>query len=269
MSHQPTVEQIARTPVVYTLPGMEAVRVQRDLTFQSEDGQELAMDLYRPDASAGVPPAWVVLVVGYPEPGVRRVLGCGLRETGSAVSWARLIAASGLAAVVYSNRQPAADLRAVLGHLATHAEDLGIDRDKFGIWASSGNGPLALSQLLTTITSRPRCAALLYPVLMDLDGATDVAQSSATWGFVNPCEGRTVSELAVDVPMLVARAGQDQIPHLNETLDRFAAAALRANLPLTVINHPNGPHAFDMFDDSPETHRIVKAILAFLQSQLM
>lgn len=269
MSHQPTVEQIARTPVVYTLPGMEDVRVRRDLTFQSEDGQELAMDLYQPNSSTGLPHASVVLVVGYPEPGVQRVLGCGLRETGSAISWARLIAASGLTAVVYSNRQPEADLRAVLSHLVSHADDLGIDRGKFGIWASSGSGPLALSQLLTTNMSRPRCAALLYPLLMDLDGATGVGQSSATWGFVNPCAGRTLSDLALDVPILIARAGQDQIPHLNETLDRFTAAAFQANRPLTVVNHPNGPHAFDLFDDSPQTHRIVRAVLTFLQSHLM
>ncbi len=42
------------------------------------------------------------------------------------------------------------------------------------------------------------------------------------------------------IPMLIARAGRDEVPLLNEALDRFTAKALAANAPLTVINHPAG-----------------------------
>jgi hypothetical protein len=56
---------------------------------------------------------------------------------------------------------------------------------------------------------------------------------------------------------------------LNETLDRFVAAALTGNLPMTLVNHPSGPHAFDLFHDSDESREIVRQTLAFLQFQLL
>jgi hypothetical protein len=46
------------------------------------------------------------------------------------------------------------------------------------------------------------------------------------------------------------------------------AAALRHNLPLTCINHPSGPHAFDLFDDSRAAQIVVRQVLAFLALHL-
>jgi hypothetical protein len=65
----------------------------------------------------------------------------------------------------------------------------------------------------------------------------------------------------------VARAGQDEFPHLNETLDRFLAHALARNLPITIVNHPTGPQAFDL-DDTATSREIVRQILGFLRFQL-
>ena len=53
------------------------------------------------------------------------------------------------------------------------------------------------------------------------------------------------SDLPPDVPLFIARGGCDEVPQVNETLDRFITHALAANLPLTVANHATGPHAFD------------------------
>jgi hypothetical protein len=65
------------------------------------------------------------------------------------------------------------------------------------------------------------------------------------------------------------RAGQEQMPRLNETLDRFLAAALTRNLPLTFVNHHTAPHAFDLFDNSEISREIVKQILAFMRFHLL
>ena len=51
-------------------------------------------------------------------------------------------------------------------------------------------------------------------------------------------------------------------------MDRFAAKALAANLPLTLVNHPNGPHAFDLFDESDTSREIVRRVLRFLSFEL-
>ena len=267
MNQKNEAERVSKSRVVYTMPGMESVHVTRDVPFTGADGGPLAMDVYSAATKDDERRAAVVLVGGYPDPGFERVVGCRFKEMGSTVSWAQLIAASGLAAIAYTNRQPEADLHALLDHLASHAGDFGIDQQGFGVWASSGNAPLALSLSMRGRERRPRCTALLYPYLMDLGDATAVGTASATFHFANPCTGHTLGDLADDVPILLARAGQDQMPQLNASLDQFAAAALGANLPLTLINHPAGVHGFDLYEDSDASRRIVRAILGFLAGQ--
>ncbi len=58
------------------------------------------------------------------------------------------------------------------------------------------------------------------------------------------------------------------MPNLNATIDRFAAKALELNFPLTIINHADGPHAFDLFDDSEGSRNAIRQILDFIQVQL-
>jgi hypothetical protein len=105
--------------------------------------------------------------------------------------------------------------------------------------------------------------------MLDSDGRTGVADAAAQFGFVNPCAGRSVEDLPDDIPLFLARAGLDRMPHLNDTLDRFIAQGLARNLPMTVVNHATGPHAFDLFDDSDTSREVVRQILAFLRFNLL
>ena len=52
-------------------------------------------------------------------------------------------------------------------------------------------------------------------------------------------------------------------------MDRFLAAALARNLPLTFTNHAEGQHAFDLFDDTDISRQIVAQILAFMRFHLV
>src|SRR5205823_9904212 len=107
----------------------------------------------------------------------------------------RLIAASGLVAVTYMNRQPAADLDSLVRHIRENDAALGIDGSRMGIWASSGNVPLALSVLLRTAEPFLTCAVMCYGYMLDLDGSTTVADAARMVGFVNPCAGASVGDL--------------------------------------------------------------------------
>jgi hypothetical protein len=260
---------ITKKTVVYEIPGMEAVSVRRDIVYRTTAAGDLTLDLYSPPKTS-VPLPAVVFVPGYSDPGAEARLGCKFKEMGSYISWARLTAASGMAAITYSNREPIADLDAVMRFIRENALSLGIDGGRIGIWAASGNVPLALSLLMKTKEPReyPRCAVLAYGLMLDLDGASGVAESAKIWGFTNPCSGKSVADLESQVPLFIARAGQDQIPHLNQALDAFVVKALESNLPLTLANHPTGPHAFDLFDDSPTSRAIICQILEFMRSQL-
>ncbi len=269
MAQETPRDHIAKKHVVCEIPGVDAVTTRPDVTFGSRDGDFLTMDLYYPPHfKDGARLPAVVIVAGFPDLGFQKIVGCKFKEMGSSVSWARLMAASGMVAITYSNREPAADVHTVLQYVRKNDAALGIDESRIGLWASSGNVPLALS-LLTQDSAAPlKCAVLCYGYMLDLDGSTDVAEAAKTFGFANPCAGKSVGNLQHDIPLFLARAGNDQMPHLNETLDRFVVNALESDRPVTLVNYPSAPHAFDLFQDTETSREIVSQILAFLRFHL-
>ena len=262
MNPQNRRHEIAMKPVVLTATGMDAVGVRRDIPYAVIDGETLTMDVYSPSTPEHISRQPVVLfVTGYSDVGMRNVMGCNAKDMASYDSWARLVAASGLVAITYTNHQPA-DVHAALRHVREHSTQLGIDAGRLAIWACSGNVPTALSVAMDT--PGVRCAVLLYGYMLDLDGSTVVEEASTTCRFANPSARRLVGDLPVDVPLFIARAGRDEMPHLNETIDRFVAAALDVNLPVSLVNHSQGPHAFDIVDASQASRAVVGQILRFL-----
>lgn len=265
---------ISKQVVVYRIPGMDDVKVLRDVEYSASDAGALTMDIYYPPGSPESAPRRlpaVVFVAGFPDEGFEAKVGCKFKEMGSSVSWARLTAASGLVAITYTNREPTRDLHALLQHIRRRADALGIERDRLGLWAGSGNVPLALSLLAREEEAGDylKCAVLCYGYTLDLEGSTGVAEAAGTWGFVNPCAGKSVADLSQSLPLFIARAGQDALPHLNEALDRFLCAALAHNLPLTFVNHAAAPHAFDLLHDSESTRETIRHILSFLRFHLL
>src|SRR5580693_1690714 len=87
-------EELFRAPVVYRVPGMDAIRVHHDLVYQNVEGVSLKADVYLPRKGNRFP---VVIFVhgGFPEG-----LEISGKESGQFKSWGRLVAASGMAAVV-------------------------------------------------------------------------------------------------------------------------------------------------------------------------
>jgi hypothetical protein len=260
-------DDIRKKTVVYEMPGMDAVRILRDVEYSKSDTGAEMMDIYYPadvESEARVPA--VIIVAGYPDPGFEAKVGCKFKEMGSSVSWGRLIAASGLTAITYANREPISSAAALLQHLRQNSASLGIDENRIGLWASSGNVPLALGLLMEG--EYLKCAALCYGYLLDLDGARGVSKMSAMFGFANPCAGKSVDDLPKNVPLLIVRAGRDQMPHLNETIDRFLPRALACNLPFRLVNHSAAPHAFDLSDDSETSREIIRQVLSFMRFHL-
>lgn len=90
------------------------------------------------------------------------------------------------------------------------AAELGLDVDRFGLFATSGNVTVGLSTLMRD--RRSRCGVLLYGYTMDMDGSTAVADMARQFGFVNACIGKSIDDLPADMPILFVRAGQDQFP---------------------------------------------------------
>jgi len=245
--------EVARKTVVLELPGMGDVEVVADQPY----GAGGTFDLYR--AKRPAPAPTVVFVFGFPGERFAR----GLRQMGAYQSWGRLLAVSGMNAVAYSYRDPVADLTSLLAHLRGGARDLGLDAGRMGLWSASGNVPTALHLLMTQPPGAFRAAALLYGYMLDVPAAAE------QFGLGVPARGRTIEDLPRDVPLLVVRAGNDQTPGLNASLDAFVAAALARDLPLSLVNQPGAPHSFDLFDSSEASRATVGTVLAFLRRCLM
>jgi len=269
MSEEIRPEDIRKKTVVHCIEGMDSVLVRRDVPFRGADGSPLAMDLYRPpEAAPDEPLPAVLLVAGYRGEGFRARIGCDFKDMGSVTSWARLLAASGFAAVAGGNRDPAADALAMLGHVRENAASLGIDGTRLGVWAASGNVPVALRLLMERNGDPIRCAMLWYGYTLDSGGATHVADASRQFGFADACAGRSLDEIPKETALFLARAGRDASPGLNESLDRFVAAALPRNLSLTLVNHAAGAHAFEVFEDGEPSRQIVRQALDLLWLRL-
>jgi hypothetical protein len=248
--------------IIRDLESMRRVEVTRDVTYE----RDLKLDVYHPSrSSAALAPA-VMIVAGYRDVGVPMTLGCNWREMEFVISLAQLIAVSGMAAVTYSTSAPADDAGRVADFITRSGAEFQIDSNRVGIWASSGNVPAALGFLME---KRPavRAAVLSNGYTFDAAGITAVAEAAATYRFVNATAGRSVSDLPAELPMLVVRCGQDD-PGLNATIDRFVADALKANLPIELVNHPTAPHAFEITVDSPLSHHILDGMLSFMRFHL-
>lgn len=213
------------------------VTIRRNVEYRATDTGALTLDLYYPpDSNSGAQLPAVVFVFGYSDLGAQAMLRCKLKEMGAYVSWAQLAAASGLAAINYTTREPATDLHALLQYIRQNAASLGIDRNRIGVWVCSGNVPMALSVLMQEGPEYLKCAVLCYGVMLDLDGSTVVADLAKTFGFVNPCLGKSVQDLPRDTPLFIVRAGQQ----------------LRTRL-------------IDLFDDSETSREMIRQILTFMR----
>ena len=266
MSPEIDLQAIASRRIVYRIP-RECVRQAQ--SYRAADGTMQPIDIYYPSTavSGSMLPA-VVMITGYPDAGMLRIFGRHAKEFGSNVSWAEAIAASGLIVVTYVNVKPYDDAVNVIQHISDYGTELGIDRSRLGVWSCSGNVPNALGLLMGAPDGRISCAALLYGYMLDLNGST-IVKDASRFGFVTPATGRSTADLPTRVPLIVARAGLDEMPGLNRTIDAFVEQALENNLAISLVNHREGPHAFDAVHDSDETRRIIRQVLVFLTSRLL
>ena len=121
-------DHISQKRAVYHIAGMERAIVRKDVVYRTTDAGPLTMDLYYPaDTAADAPRPAVVLVAGYNDVGYEKMLGVKFKEMGMSISWGQLIAASGLVAIAYTNRQPAEDLDALLQYVRESAASLTSD----------------------------------------------------------------------------------------------------------------------------------------------
>lgn len=219
---QPTEQTVLK------LAGMESVDVRKDIRY---DG-ERTFDLYRPpNAKEALPLVVFVNGVGRPD----------LKEWGQYISWPRLAAVRGMAAITYQTAGDgsATQTAALLKHVREHAGDLKIDASRIALWACSANVRLATNMIAEQDF---RAAALYYGIM-------------------------STPPKANGIPVFVTRAGLD-VASINDSIDRWVTQAVSLELPVTFIAYPQGRHGFDLIDDTHESRAIIGQTLDFLHYHL-
>jgi hypothetical protein len=97
---------------------MDEVTVKRDIAYGPPGDGRLVMDVYYPPGrTANDPWPAVVVVAGYPGTMEPRRTPLAYKEIGWTISMAQLIAVTGMVAIVYTNREPVADLQVLLDNM--------------------------------------------------------------------------------------------------------------------------------------------------------
>jgi len=267
-------ERVAK-PVVYQLPDMDKVRVISNLKYSEVDNPYLLMDVYLPpDLKAHDRRPVVVFIHGGAGPEYRP------KDWGMFQSWGRLVAAAGMVAVMFTHRfspppqlllvEAASDLSAALQYLRSNAESFQADGDCVGVCAWSSGGEL-LTPLLIERPVFVRFLVAFYALLDVQQYAPPGDAAALRYLKAFSAIASLPQDASTLMPMLIVRAGRDDIPTLNDALDRFVAKALAANAPITVMNHPTGGHGFDSFDSKGDLERskqIVRSSIGFMKTHL-
>jgi acetyl esterase/lipase len=270
---RPTFEEIVAMPVVYSVPGADKVKVRRDLTYKKSDDPNLRMDVYLPPGLSPKDRRPAVLFIHG---------GAGSqfrpKDWGIYVSYGKLIAASGLVAVTFTHRlgfprtlisEGASDVSDAISYVRANADALQIDRDRLCLAAYSAGGPL-LSDALREKPHYVRCLVAVYAFL-------DIHQSEHHRQHETPDTIKRFSPITyLDTeagripPMFVARAGLDQIPTMNDSIDRFIRESLARNAPIEFMNHPEGVHGFDNKPDGgvQRSREIIRRMIDFMKAHL-
>lgn len=254
--------------VVLTVPGMDRVRVRQDVVYETVDGMPMKADVYLP-ARGGKrgPYPTVVFVAGGAE---------NTKDWGIYRSLARLFAASGFAAVPFNHRlrfprrqyeEGAADMLALVAHLRKNAAALEVHPDRIAIWVFSGGGPMLAVPIRERVPG-VRCLVNYYAFL-DTEHV-DLAAAGTTQEVVDKFSPlrQFLANPAALPPLFIARAGRDDVPGVNASIDKFTAAALEKNAPVLLVNHPDGAHGFDHRNPDARSREIVRLTIEFLRQEL-
>jgi dienelactone hydrolase len=239
--------------VALQIPGMHRAKVRRNVVYSRSP--RLRMDVYRARNARGRLPA--VLLGGPPRLG---------RTSGRQVGWAQLIAASGLSAVAFdirsdgrlqSPRNPARDVQSAIAYVRSHSKRLGIDPNRLCTLGFSA--PWHLWATMRDPQSWLRCNVVYYEPLDLQSPALGDEFSALTYLRRSP---------GSIPPMLVVKAGRDANQGINESIDRFAAAASELHADVRVITYVEAQQGFDLGPKTARTRSIMRETLRFLKARL-
>ena len=266
----PEVREMARKvmmPVVYKIDGMDKVKVVQNLKYTKTDDANILMDVYQPPnlAKNDKRPA-VIFIHGGAKP------QWTAKDWGVFTSWGRLMAASGFVSVTFTHRleymnksldNAAADVNEAMTYIRANADKYNIDKDRICLIGFSAGGSM-LSVAMRGDTPFIKCVVGFY-AFMDISQSdykkTETPETVKAFSPITYLE-KDANKLP---PLFIARAGRDEVPGVNDSIDRFVQQAISKNIALNFANHPNGVHAFDNQTDDERSREIIRQAIEFIK----
>jgi acetyl esterase/lipase len=273
-NNQPdVVREMARKvmmPIVYRVAGMEKVKVIQNLKYAKSDDPNILMDVYLPPnlVKAEKRPA-VIFIHGGAKP------EWTAKDWGIYKTWGQLIAASGFVGVTFTHRleypsksleNAAQDVTDAITYVRANADKLNTDKDRICLIAYSAGGPM-LSLAMRGDTPFVRCLVGFYAFMDIRQSDYQKTETLATVTSFSPITYLRKNANRIP-PIFIARAGRDQVPTMDDSIDRFISEALAENILLNFANHPQGVHGFDNQNDDERSREIIREAIEFIKIHL-
>lgn len=226
--------------VVLEQPSMKEVTVTEDVAYFKGDKGSLNIDIYQPPGlGSNEKRAAVIFLNGIGETeGQPKVKSWGIYKT-----WPRLMAAHGFIGIsMESDRTHIQEsFEGLFKFLSDEGDKFHIDANRLGVYAASANVTQSAVYLMRADAYKGIKAAVLY------------------YGGISPGPYRK------DLPVLFVIAEGDVRRNGYGTLWN---EVLKNNAPWTVKMATGLPHAFDAFEDTDESRKVVKETISFWRDHL-
>ena len=228
--------------VVYDIPETKRVAVKQGVTYFKDSTSDLQIDIYSPPGAktSDKLPAVIFLNAIGDSPG-NKVKSWAIYK-----SWPRLVAANGMIGISMDadGNRIQDSLKSLFAFLSSDGAKHGIDASRLGVYAASANVTQSSMYLMGDNASKGIKAAALY-------------YGAAPQGTIRK-----------DLPVLFIVAEGDMAGGLGQQTLPLWQRVAEARAPWTMVFASRQPHAFDAFEDTDESRRLVKQTIDFWKTHL-
>lgn len=233
-----------KNQIVYQVPEMNDVKIRENIIYKAIKKTALYMDAcYPPDFKKNKKYPAVILISG----GVSDPAKPGSRLRDIYLSWGRLLAANGLAAVYFTWRfKHTDDISDLITYIKDNADALNLDGKRICTFSFSRGVGLSFNEIVNTKNYSIKSMVYYYGKI-----STGILKSKT---FSLP-------------PALIVMAGRDRFfsPDCN---DMFIKRARSLNNIVELIVHETGEHAFDIRKQDNRSVEIIKSTIDFILGHL-
>ena len=228
--------------VVYDTPETRRVAVKSGVTYLKSGATDLQIDIYSPPGAkqSDKLPAVIFLNAIGDRPDNK------VKSWAIYSSWPRLVAAHGMIGISMDadGTRIQDSLKGLFAFLESDGAKYGIDATRLGVYAASANVTQSSIYLMGEGASKGIKAAALY------------------YG------GAPQGAIRKDLPVLFILAEGDLAGGLGQQAVPLWQRVTESRAPWTMVFASRQPHAFDAFEDSDESRRLVKQTIDFWKTHL-